>query len=346
MSQPRADLTIVHHQDERGVWASRGRDVLHAPSSNGPWRRVTRFPMVTPQDLLAVHRLPRRLLRTDKCNLLPTREGLLLGVRGGVAYRIDPSTGAVPVPLARIEGDCVMNRAMAEDADGNIYFGEYFMNGARIPVRVWRVDPALRSCECVYRFEEPRTRHVHAILSDPHMPDRLWITMGDFERECYVAYTDDRFGSVHFLGDGTQLWRAVGLLFTPDHVHWLTDTHIEQNRIVSLDRDTLQIAIHGERPASSWYAARTAEGFYLATTTVEPGPGIHTDRSFLLASRDAIKWTEVASFQKDRYPMRGLGFGSLALPSGELSASGFWLTGEGLEGLDGRSVLCRLDPDG
>jgi hypothetical protein len=343
MSSPRSDLTLVHHSDERGVWASHGRSILHARSNEGPWQQISRFPTRLPSDLLALRRLPRRLLRADKCNLRPTRSGLLLGVRGSVVYRIAPDGAAPPVEIGRIAGDCVMNRAMAEDADGNIYFGEYFMNDARVPVHVWRVDPELQRCECVYRFEKPRPRHVHAILSDPHEPSRLWITMGDFEDECYIAYTEDRFESVHFLGDGKQLWRAVGLLFEQDRIHWLTDTHIAQNHIVSMDRNDFQADIHGERPASSWYAARTVEGIHLATTTVEPGPCIRTDRAFLLASHNAIKWIEVASFAKDRFPMRGFGFGSLALPSGDLSVEGFWLSGEGLEGLDGRSVLCRLD---
>ncbi len=342
MGRARSDLTIVHYSDENGTWASRGRSILYASAHDGPWRVVTRFPAVLPQDLLAVQRLPRRWLRSDKCNVHPTRTGRLLGLRGGSVYRLDPDSA--PAPLARIEGDCVMNRAMAEDEDGNIYFGEYFMNGSRIPVRVWRVDPELQRCECVYRFDEPRARHVHAIHADPYRPSRLWITMGDFEDECYLAYTDDRFASMEFLGDGSQIWRSVGLIFERDRIHWLTDTHIEQNRIVSMDRATQQISLHGERSASSWYSARTEEGIYLATTTVEPGPGIQTDRAHLLASHDAVEWSEVATFEKDIFPMRwGFGFGSLSLPAGRLSARGFWLSGEGVKGLDCKSVFCSLE---
>ena len=41
--------------------------------------------------------------------------------------------------------------------------------------------------------------------------------------------------------------------------------------------------------------------------------------------------------------MRGFGFGSLSLPAGQLDSGGFWLSGEGLIGLDGRSILCRIE---
>ena len=347
MDSSTGEATIVHHSDRRGAWASRFRTILHADTPGGPWRAVTDFPADQPQDLLALGgRLARRVLRADKCNVRPTRAGLLLGIRRSVVYRIDPDGVVPPVPLARIEGDCLMNRAMAEAEDGSIYFGEYFMNPKRIPVGVWRVDAELTRCECVYRFETPRVRHVHAIHADPHHAGRLWITMGDFAEECYVAYTDDDFSRVDFEGDGSQLWRAVGLLFEPERLHWLTDTHIEENRIVSMERATGELRVHGERSASSWYAAQTREGLFVATTTVEPGPGIHTSQVHLLASRDAVEWHEVLSFQKDRWPVRqGFGFGSLSLPSGELSAEGFWISGEGVVGLDGRSAFCRLDAE-
>lgn len=294
---------------------------------------------------MGVGRLPRRLLRLDKCNLWPARSGRVLGIRGGQVLRFETDPMRPPVPLFEIKGDCLMNRAFAEDSDGNIYFGEYFMNPGRVPVRLWRIDAELERWSPVYRFEDPRIRHVHAVHADPFAPGRLWVTMGDFAGECFLGYSDDRFETVHFMGDGSQLWRSVGLLFKRDEIGWLTDTHIEQNHVVTLARDSTEPRIHADRDASSWYAAETTDGLFLATTTVEPGPGIQTDKARLLASRDAIEWTAVAEFQKDRFPMRGFGFGSLSLPAGQLSSDGFWLSGEGLIGLDGRSVLCKIEWD-
>lgn len=343
LGEPRSDVTTVHHCGPSGCWATRGRRILHSPSTDGDWKERGAFPAAWPLDLLGPVRASRRVLRLDKCNLWPTRAGALLGLRAGCAWRLDPEGLRAPVPLFSIEGDCVMNRAIGEDAVGNLYFGAYFMNPGRAPVKIYRVDPELRRHSVAYTFTSPRIRHVHAVHADPYRPERLWVTMGDFEGECFIAYTDDGFDSLRVLGDGDQLWRAVGLLFFEDRLAWLTDSHIAQNKIVSMDRRTEKLEVHGDRDASSWFMARTRDGLCLATTTVEPGPSIETNRVRLLASENAVEWETVAEFEKDAYPMRFFGFGSLWLPGGEIGADGFWLAGEGIKGFDGSSRLCSLE---
>lgn len=337
----REPLTIVHHVDERGAYATRGRSVLEREGPEGPWRRRARFPAASPLEPLALLRPAARALRLDRCNLHPTRRGGLLGIRAGVVYRIE---GESFVPLARIRGDCLMSRAIAETEEGALYFGEYFSNPERRPVRIWRVDPELRRAEVVYAFERPRIRHVHAVHADPYRPGRLWATTGDFEGECFLAFSDDGFRSVSLVGDGSQTFRSVSLIFEPDRIGWLTDSHLVQNRVVTLDRKSGEVSLHGEVASSTWYVARTSDGWLLAGTTVEPGPAVRTHRAFLLCSRDGLDWRTAASFAKDRLPMRFFRFGSLALPSGHYGSDAFWLSGDGLAGLDGRSALCSLAP--
>jgi hypothetical protein len=94
--------------------------------------------------------------------------------------------------------------------------------------------------------------------------------------------------------------------------------------------------------SSAWYAVQTSDGAYLATTVVEPGPSIQARRAFLLQSRDGLEWREAASFAKDALPMPWFKSGSLSLPSGSFSSRAFWLSGEAVRGLDGRSRLCAL----
>ena len=336
-------ITLVQHADQRGIWATRGRRVLFADAPGRTWQPLGEFPFDPFVDTLGIGRLPRRLLRSDKCNLFPTSAGELLGIRQGTAYRMPRRLGDAAERLFDIRGDSIMSRAMAVDTDGCLYFGEYFTNPDRVPIRIYRVAPDLSKSEVAFEFDRPRPRHIHGVHADPFVPGRIWITMGDFSHECFLAYTDDRFASMKFLGDGTQLWRMVGVLFQEDRLCWLTDSHIEQNYIVSMDRASERIELHGTRTASSWYAIANTDGRYLATTTVEPGPGIQTDRAYLLASEDAIEWSEVAVFEKDPYPMRGFGFGSLWLPSGAYSSDDFWLSGEGVRGLDCHSQRCSLE---
>lgn len=336
-------LHIVHHSDERGSWATAGRRILFQSDAMGEWQELSSFPRRSPLDALGGLRPACRALRLDRCNVFPTRDGALLGIRSGTLYRIQ---GNSFVPLCRIRGDSVMNRAIAETSDGSLYFGEYFSNADRLPVRIWRLDPALTRAEVAYEFETPRIRHVHAVHCDPFVSGRLWFTSGDRRGECFIGYSDDGFSSVELIGDGDQRFRAVGLIFDEREVHWLTDSHIARNHVVSMDRETRAITLRGEVESSSWYAVRTSDGALLATTTVEPGPAIATRQASLLTSRDARAWSPAASFEKDAWPMRFFKFGSLSLPSGSYSSRAFWLSGEGLEGLDGASLLCSLDPHG
>jgi len=332
-------LEIVHHHDERGVWATKGRRILFRPP-DGSWSEIARFPRRVLKDLPIGVRLASRLLRLGKCNVYPTRSGRLLGIRGGVVYRFD---GDEPVALFGIRGDCVMNRAIAETRDGSLFFGEYFTNPTLRRVRIHRVSPELDGHEVVYTFDSPRVYHVHAIHTDPHEPGRLWIPTGDFPGQCYLVEADESFETVQFRGDGSQLWRMVGVLFQRDRICWITDSHLETNRVVTMDRASGELTVHGERDASTWYAAETSDGVYLGTTTVEPGAGIATDQSRIIVSRDGVSWQAVAGFEKDSWPMRGFGFGALHLPSGRYSSSSFWVTGEGVKGFDGTSRHCSLE---
>jgi hypothetical protein len=332
-------LAIVHHADERGVWATRGRDVLHQAAPAEPWRRVARLPGARLDPLLR-SRLASRALRIDRCNVRPAGAERLLAIRGGRVYRIED--GACE-ELCTIQGDCLMNRAIAEGSDGSLYFGEYFTNPERRPVRIWRVAGDLRAAEVAFEFAAPRVRHVHGVHADPDVPGRLWATTGDFAAECFLFYSDDGFRSVERVGDGSQTFRAVSLLFQPERIVWLTDSHLEQNRVVSLERRSGELRFHGELPSSTWYTARTTDGVLLATTTVEPGPAIRTRQARLLRSADGLVWHEALALEKDPLPMRFFKFGSLALPAGAFSSRAFWISGEGLAGLDGASWLCALD---
>jgi len=342
LSGPDTRLTNVHHVDERGAWASRGRRILHAEDGESCWREIGRFPGTRRTEIFAASRWASRALRLARCTVYPTCTGAVLAIRDGVAYRL--ASGGMQ-PLFRVEGRCVMNRAIAETPAGELYFGEYHMNPRREPVRIWRVSSELDRWEVAHVFDEPRIRHVHAVHVDPYRSDRLWITMGDFDGECFLAYTDDGFAKVSILGDGTQLWRMVGIAFREDRLCWLTDTEVAPNRIVSMERGSGDVTVHGSRPGSSWYVAETTDGVYLATTTVEPGPAVDTRLSHLLASLDGVTWQEVATFRKDCLPMPWFAFGSISLPSGRFSSRRFWISGEGLRGLDGASRLCALRPD-
>lgn len=336
--QPIPRATIVHHVlDDGSLLVTHGRRIERIGEER---QRLGCFPFAAPRDFFSFPRLAQRAARADKCNLFPNSQGRLLGMRANVVSTI--RDGRVE-PLFRVNGDSVLHGGLCEDAEGWTYFGEYFMNPRRQPVKVWRVSPDHTRWEVAYEFPAGRTRHVHTIARDPYEPGALWATLGDFAGECCLVRTDDRFRTVEFLGDGSQHWRAVSLFFTPEHVCWLTDSHLHQNHACRMRRGSGDLEIGQPVECSAWYGAKTTEGLYVAFTTVEPGEAIQSRYASVLVSRDAFRWTPVYRFKKDIYrPYRVFKFGVIGCPAGTQSASDFVIFGEGLSGFDGRAVRMRI----
>jgi hypothetical protein len=336
-------LTILHHIEPDGtLWATAGRTILRQRSGQQDWEPVARFPFAAPRDYFAFSRITTRAMRADKCNLYVNQHGGILGIRAGTAYAIQPNQP--PQPLFNIQGDAVLHGSLCADRQGNIYFGEYIMNPARGPVHIWRVAADLSSGEPVYTFPAGSIRHIHGVYPDPYQPDTFWIPTGDFEDECYLYRTSDNFQTMERFGDGTQTWRAVRLFFTAEHICWLTDSNLAQNHACRMRRADGELEIGQTIDASSWYGAKTKDGLYVAFTTVEPGPGIHTDHSTILISHDAFHWQPALTFKKDFWrPMKVFKYGVISCPSGLMSNQAFYISGEGLVDLDGRSLQLKIE---
>jgi len=338
-------INLIHHVSSDGTLLGTGNRRIFRRKRGEDWVEVARFPFQPPKDFLEITRLSARVSRVDQSNLYATRLGRVLGIRNGMVYRIEETARAVPI--GEIQGDSVLRRGIAEDREGGLYFGEYFRNPERRPVRVWGVHPDLSGMEPVHEFPAGVLRHVHGVHVDPFDPEAFWITVGDDDGECFIYRTGDRFRTLERFGDGTQTWRAVGLLFTRDHICWITDSHTDPNHACRMKRSDGSLEVGQAIDCSGWYSASTREGWFVAFTTVEKGPAIRSDEASVLVSRDGFNWTRAGSFKKDFWrPMKIFKYGVLNCPSGEQSLEEFHLSGEGLVGLDGMSVKVRIRPDG
>ncbi|MCG3198053.1 MAG: hypothetical protein HUU16_07770 [Candidatus Omnitrophica bacterium] len=337
-------VTQVHHVLPDGTaWGTHKRAVVFFDGAE--WRRTVDFPFVAPRDFFGFCRLAARPTRADKCNLYVNAAGNLLGIRGGSVYRIPP--GSPPQPLFSIQGDCVLHGGLGEDDQGWTYFGEYFRNPGRGPVRLWKVSPDLTEWELAHEFPAGAIRHIHGIYPDPFDPGALWCTTGDYANECYFFRSHDRFATMDRFGDGTQMWRAVRLYFTPEHVCWLTDSHIDQNFACRMERSSASFERGDPVDCSVWYGATTVEGVHVAFTTVEKGPAIKRKESSILVSEDAFHWEEIGAYRKDHWrPYRLFKYGVLSCPAGHVSLENFPISGEGLRGLDGVSEILQIRKSG
>jgi hypothetical protein len=302
------------------------------------WQTVAAFPFAFPRDLFNFSRPTARAMRSDKCNIYVNRFGKLLGIRSGMVYRIEKEKA---IPLFAIQGDCVLHRSISEDEEGNFYFGEYFMNPGRLPVNIWQVSSDLTQWRKMHDFHE--IRHVHGIYRDPYQKQVYWVTVGDFEGECFLMKSEDCFGTFTRIGDGSQTWRAVNLFFTPEHISWLTDSNLEVNHACRMNRKSGELEIGQTMDSSTWYGCTTIEGVHLAFSTIERGPAILSDESSVLISEDAFHWDKIFSFKKDPWkPVQVFKYGVISCPSGDVSIKNLYLSGEGLIGLDGISIKARI----
>ena len=330
--------TLVHHVDpEVGAIMTRGRKILLSDTAGT--RQLATFPVSLPRDLFNFSRLAQRAARADKCNVYLNRAGNMMGIRAGTVYAVrDAGLEA----LGKIQGDSVLHDGFAEDAEGSTYFGEYFRNPERGPVCIWRVDRALEHCVPAHQFAAGEVRHVHGVFADPYNPEMLWSSVGDLKGECHIICTSDRFASLKWYGDGTQKWRAVKLFFTPTHVCWITDSHLEQNYACQMDRKTGVLEVGQAVDCSGWYGTQIGNDAFLAATTVERGPGIFSDHSSLLFSRDGFDWSVIHRFKKDPYPMPYFKNGVINFPSGQVGLDNLYMSGEGLVGLDGKVMRATI----
>jgi len=287
-------------------------------------------------------RLTRRALRLDMANIVVNhdRSGLVI-LYQGILYFFDVADGSIRQTGRMRHCRNVLYNGIAV-TDKGIYFGEYGANSERAAVPVWCSRDGGRSWNVVHEFAQGSIKHVHGVYVDPYS-ELLWIPTGDFEGECYLHCVDENFDRLETLGDGTQQWRPVSLLFEKDKILWGMDSQLETSYLQEFDRATGALSRHREFPGPVWYSKQFPDGSALLQTVVEVGPGVKSDHAHVFASKDNRKWNEVVRYKKDRWPMRFFKFGVVSFADGTQTSDDFVLFGEGLVGMDGKAVIASID---
>ena len=183
---------------------------------------------------------------------------------------------------------------------------------------------------------------MHGCRFDPY-EERVWVFTGDFENECRVLCADMQFQHVESIGDGQQSYRACNAFFEPDSVHWIMDSQLEPSHHVRLDRASRTIERGQEFPGPVWYSKKLSDGFYLAATAQELGPGVKDGYAHLMVSRDLESWEDVRQFEHDGLPKRFFKSGVIGFADGVQDSTSFYLFAEAIRGLDGKTARCSLE---
>jgi hypothetical protein len=290
--------------------------------------------------LFGLTRLGRRLLRLDKCNVAPVRDGLVI-IRQGIVYHFNNSEQRLTATLKLMNCRNILHQSLLVTDLGEIFFGEYGNKTSRSEVPVYRSSDSGKTWETVFTFPAGKIKHIHGCYWDP-FEKKIWVFTGDFSGECHALCTDRDFKRIEWIGDGQQTFRMCNAFFEPDSIHWIMDSQLEDSYHVRLDRRTREVQKIALFPGPVWYIKRLTDGFFLAATTQEIGPGVKDEYSHLLISRDLYHWEDCLQIRHDGFPKRLFKFGVLAFADGLQSSRGFYIFGEALKKMDGKSILCQI----
>lgn len=292
------------------------------------------------RSVFGLSRLSRRALRLDKCNVVPVEDGLV-AIRQGKVFHYDQAANQLRQVLRLANCRNVLHQSIAVVDRKVLYFGEYGTNRDRSPVSVYRSSNGGRNWETVFVFPAGRTKHVHGCYYDP-FEERIWTFTGDFDNECHILCSTMDFGEIEWIGDGSQTYRACGAFFEEDSVHWIMDSPLQNSYHVRLDRRTRAITRRQLFPGPVWYVKHLADGYYLAATSQEIGPGVLDRYVHLMISRDLYHWEDIYQFQHDGYPKQFFKFGVIGFPDGIQFSHSFYIFAEAVKGLDGKTALCGI----
>ncbi len=291
------DMVIQHVDEDDTVWGVRGHGV-YTSRDGYSFKKAFRVP--SGGLMFWLGNLPT--LRTvsgrhELCEVIPLRSGTVLAFAGGYLWR-STDGGRTCERVHRVNshgisrGRGIMPEGLAEDHDGVLYYGEYHQNINSEPVSVYRSLDDGKTWEVSYQFKAGEVRHIHSVSVDS-FTDTVWVTTGDRDRECVIAYSVDKGRSFHTVGTGSQQWRAVDLIFTKDSVYWGTDSPESQNWIYRMDRATQAVEKVCKVDGPIYYATILCDGTLVAGRAAEGGKGEWNEMVSVWLSRDGKRWINI-----------------------------------------------------
>lgn len=320
------------------LYAGSGYRLLAAEPGCGSiaWREIGRFRPRWWQNVAARNELASRLVRAGfhalavhpKGNLVAAVPSAIATLRLGeeefrTSHRI--TRGTRPLHIAATP--C-----------GKLFWGEYFDNPERNEVHVYASEDAGLTWNVAYTFPPGSIRHIHNICYD-RWQNCLWVFTGDYGRECKILRASLDCARIDEVLGGSQQVRAVAALVTDAGLFFASDTPLEQNYIYFLDRNG-RVSEISRISSSSIYGCRNSNGLFFSAMA-EPSDVNSARDVRLCASADGSRWDTVASWHKDRWPMKWFQYGNAFLPDGDNQTSFLAATTIAVTGEDMRTTLWR-----
>ena len=205
-------------------------------------------------------------------------------------------------------------RGLCKTSRGKIYVGDYSQNNDRKEVKIYCSNDGI-TFETVFNFGTNSVRHIHAIISDNSINNRLWVLTGDNDDECHFFYTDDDFQSINKFLSAGQISRSADLIIENDELLWGTDSPTKDNYVIKTNfSNPYAYKKIAPLPGPVYYTCRNEAGGVYFGTTAEPGPSSEKNIARIYALYNKTIFYEVHNCKKDFFPQHGI----IYFPSGKL----------------------------
>jgi hypothetical protein len=299
------ELVVQEMDSEGGIWASRGLLLYRKSRDEDKFVRIAHVPTGLSYFWLNNFTLFRKFTNKPEClEATVTGQGTICALSAGYLWLRSLEGGAfqrsMKLPNYGLGvGRGILTYGFKSLGDHEIYWGEYFRNTARGPVKIYKSGDQGKSWEVVMEFEAGFTRHVHSIQQDPYT-DRLWVCMGDLDHESRIGWTDDGFKTIHYIGSGSQMWRSAHVVFTEDAVYWGTDSGLDDSAgIYRWDRSSEEYHRVHQSPGAVLFGTRLEHGSLVFSTDREGFPieQDHLTRIYVLGKGGEVSEMEAGTWK-------------------------------------------------
>lgn len=334
---------VVLAQGSGVIYQGHNYEIQKSNDGGASWTATSSLPRSSLRRLAEKSRLACRLVRQeiralavlpDGTHVASNREGIFHGREGDpIMTRCAVENEGLPVmPPMRISvgpGDLVL-------------WGEYGSPRKPRDVRLFASRDGGRSFQAFHTLEAGSVLHVHNIVYDAPR-DHFWVLAGDHDAEPGIGQLSSDLARFEWFVKGEQRYRACEIFDFGDRLLYATDTEMEQNGLVSLDKSSGRIEWLRDFEGSCIYACRFGD-LYAITTAVEPSPVNLDAWVSLWLSRDGVTWKRAYRAEKDRWNAHYFQFGSLILPSGTSDQDLIFFSGQAVKGIDGKTLVARIAP--
>ena len=289
--------------------------------------------VIQPKDMraaLAKLKMPSRLLRYYVSALTLLSDSTRIAVARDGIYRARSGDQKMHCTFRITRGSRPLN--IAVDNQDRIVWGEYGDLPREQQICLYASGDGGQRFDVAHAFAPGDIRHVHNVVWDK-FDNVYWVMVGDFDKQPGIGRLSKDLKCFDWVIRGSQDARAVGVIVEKDYLYYGTDSELEQNYIVRLDKKTGQISKLMKIEGSSLYASRFGE-VRLISTCVEPSKVNRSRQSVLYASIDGDRWQTVCAFEKDCWDLKYFQFGTIVLPTSCYEKSVGMFSGQALDQFD------------